>query len=45
MLNSTGAAGRELEGTVIKGFNSRLVKKITSFGCYHPGVRRLGLLV
>ena len=46
MFNSTDAAGRELERTVIEGFNSRLVRKIASFNYTHPGVReRTGSLV
>jgi len=42
VFTSTDAAGQELERTVIEGFNLRLAKKVTSFECSHPGVRRLG---
>jgi hypothetical protein len=40
VIGLTDASGRKLEGTVIKGFNSRLTEKIASFECSHPGVRQ-----
>ena len=40
MFQLTNDSGREIESTVIEGFNSRLTEKIASFECPHPGVRQ-----
>ena len=40
MFRLTDDAGREVEGTVIRGFNSRLADRIASFECSYPGVRQ-----
>ena len=46
MFGFTSEPGRNIERSVIEGFNSRLVEGIASFESSHTGVRpRLGHLV